>query len=371
MKVLVIGTSNCLLNGGIKNAIEETFGSDNVTNLSLGATSGTDLALFRLIEGLDLAQFDYVFFDSMINETWQVVAGRSIDHLWKIARMLYSLLPAGITYCYLAFSTKLNFFYPNNVERVHRELCREFGVNFISFREIFIEIACQFQIPVDRLYQDHDVGHFRLALIRLVALETFKLIDLLPKKLVAPTLSERQFFVFDLRLIVPNIQTYSTTLRTQAYAVLDDEAKIDVPSGSLIGFDFTEIATASHFFINAEVPTTKLLSFDADRPWMRVTSFHDEVITNGGSYLQSLREPPAGVGVEYTEANRVLDYPLSGIARIANLYFAREKFDNLLAEAYRPGVLGFASCVSVEEPVSLALRKQKDQLLSAAYFVPS
>jgi hypothetical protein len=309
MKVLVIGTSNCLLNGGIKNAIEETFGSDNVTNLSLGATSGTDLALFRLIEGLDLAQFDYVFFDSMINETWQVVAGRSIDHLWKIARMLYSLLPAGITYCYLAFSTKLNFFYPNNVERVHRELCREFGVNFISFREIFIEIACQFQIPVDRLYQDHDV--------------------------------------------------------------LDDEAKIDVPSGSLIGFDFTEIATASHFFINAEVPTTKLLSFDADRPWMRVTSFHDEVITNGGSYLQSLREPPAGVGVEYTEANRVLDYPLSGIARIANLYFAREKFDHLLAEAYRPGVLGFASCVSVEETVSLALRKQKDQLLSAAYFVPS
>ncbi|MCB8884136.1 hypothetical protein ACELLULO517_28270 [Acidisoma cellulosilytica] len=323
MKVLILGTSNCLLKGGAREAIEQYFSKENVTNISLGGTSGTFLALFRFIEGINFSEFDYVFFDFIVNEQWQLRAGRSPSHLMKIARIFYSLLPPGVRYCHLGFSIRSNFFHPNIVEHIHRSLCLEFGITFISIRQILIEFGAKYNIGVEKLFVENDVGHFNTGLVNAIVSQIANVIHTFPPKDWSSAITRDIFFIQDFKKETTERVSYSTSLRNQEYGLFKNNTKIKLSSGSFLGFDYAEIGTEAFIYVNANPFLVKSLHFKVDKPWMKITAFHKEILTNSESDLTISAVPPANMSAEFTDAISSSIDDLSGDAKLASAYFLK------------------------------------------------
>ena len=329
MKVLVLGTSNCLLTGGMKNAVEQYFGVANVENISLGGASGTFLALFRFIEGIDFSNYDYVFLDSIVNEQWQFRDSRSLTHLKNIATVFYSCLPAGVTYVYLGFCTSPRFHRADPVEQIHRSLCNSAGVNFISFREILVEFGLINGFQQAAFYPYADAGHYKPSLVFKLALRLFEELPTLPKKTLAPCLDRSFFSIQDVKRNASTTEKHTTSLRTQEYGVFVKGSTIVPDEGCFLGFDFVALNTEAYLHVIAEGRIAegrrffKALHFKADRPWMKVAGFYNETISGPGSLVKITDEPDTSDTIEPTEATSQVLEPLHGQARLASFFFAR------------------------------------------------
>jgi hypothetical protein len=323
MKVLVLGTSNCLLAGGLRDAFHAYFGKGNVTNISLGGASGTFQSLFRFIEGVEFSDYDYVFFDSIVNEQWQFAAGGSLEHIRNAARLLYGALPEGVAYVYIGFSIRPNFYRADPIEQMHRSLCSEAGVNFIALRELFVECGGINALPRDVFFPAGDAAHFKPNLVYRFAMRLFDCLPSLPKKNGRATIGRGDFFTQDIKTSAVAREVHSTSLRTQEYGLFTAGSIIVPEQGCFLGFDFVALKTEAFLRIHAEGRSFfKALHFRADRPFMKVAGFYSEVVTGPNSFVEVAAAAVGGEVVETTEATASLEQPLSGEARLSTFYFS-------------------------------------------------
>ncbi|MCF4127303.1 hypothetical protein [Methylobacterium sp. SyP6R] len=330
MKALIVGTSNCLLEGGFKNAINEFFGPENVTNLSLGASSGTFLALFRLMEGVDFQSYDYVFFDSLVNEQWQFASGRCPSYLWQVARMFYGSLPAGVTYVYVGFCAQPFFTTGNPIELLHRSLCGEFGINFVSFRDVLNEFIVSNALTSDSIYIASDPSHFILPIVRRLTGEMLQRLDLLSAKTQRGRDIKKYLFIDNVVDQAPNRKVYQTSLRSMEYGIFENGSRIKLRSGTLLGFDHCELDTEAYLWVYGRHFLQKALHFRVDKPWMKMASFNREVPCLDESYAVVSAEPYAGIPVEHTDGTVPLEAPMSGQAKISNMFYSKLQISDIL-----------------------------------------
>ncbi|WP_284948289.1 hypothetical protein [Acidisoma cladoniae] len=334
-KVLVLGTSNCLLTGGVKQALVQHFGASNVTNISLGGASGTFLALFRFIEGVDFTSYDYVFLDSIVNEQWQFREGGSLNHLKNVATVLYSCLPPGVTYIYLGFCSSPRFHRADPVEQMHRSLCNGAGLNFISFRELLVEFSLLHGYQQKDLFPLADASHFKPALIGKLISCLCTALPSLHKKSTPALVDRDMFFTQDLKPFAATRVTHTTSLRTQEYGIFTTKSCLVPEIGCLLGFDFAVLDTEAFLHVTAEGRSfSKALHFKADRPWMKIAGFYNETMTGPGSCIRIACQADANDPTERTEATSPLKEPLSGEARLASFFFSRVPVSEL-SKLYR------------------------------------
>lgn len=336
MKALIIGTSNCLLNGGVKEAIEELFGKENVVNLSLGASSGTFLSLFNIIDGIDFHNFDYVFFDSVLNEDWETRSGRLYSHQEKAARILYASLPDGVTYCYLSYVSKPDLFYGCIIEEIHKKLCIEFGINFISLRGIINHILSSFQIPFESAYKNN--GHFYPPLIKRIFSLWGDIIGLLKKKKQKANIDSSIFFMQDIRPQAKEVVKYSTSLREEEFGIFDKNTKINLLEGYILGFRYVELGTQAILKLKSENIIYKRLTFSSDKPWMKVACFNEEIKIIKNSIIEICDDTDNNAEklAEHTEGIFSFDKPWTNEAKISKIYYSSLSFDKIISkfEAY-------------------------------------
>ena len=363
MKVLVLGTSNCLLTGGIKNAVEQYFGAPNVTNISLGGASGTFLALFRFIQGLDFSKYDYVFLDSIVNEQWQFRDSRSLTHLKNVAAVFYSCLPAGVTYIYLGFCTSPRFHRADPVEQIHRSLCHGAGINFISFREILLEFGLINGFQQTAFYPPADAAHYTPSLVSKLVHRLFEELPTLPKKTLAPSVDRSMFFIQDVKRSTNTIEKHTTSLRTQEYGVFSKGSVIEPAMGCFLGFDFVALNTEAYLHVIAEGRSFfKALHFKADRPWMKVAGFYNETMTGPESRVKITSEPNTGDPIEPTEATSQFQEPLDGEARLANFFFARFPISDLRKRFSSADVQNEPALTNVHDRLSAHLQASLEEV---------
>lgn len=332
MKALIIGTSNCLLKGGIREGITEFFGKENVVNLSLGASSGTFLALFSIIDGINFHDFDYVFFDSVINEDWETVAGRSYSFQEKAARILYASLPPGVTYCYLAYVSKPDLFYGCIIEEMHKNLCLEFGINFIPLRSMVNHILSSLQIPFQKAHQNG--GHFHPPLMKKIFSLWGDIVNLLEKKKTPKKIDSSIFFTQNVKLQAKEIVKYSTSLREEEFGIFDKNTKIKLAEGYILGFRYAELGTQAILKLKSENITYKRLTFAADKPWMKVACFNEEIkiIKNSTIEICDDNDDNAEKLAESTEGVHFFDRPWTNEVKISKIYLSSLSFDNIISK---------------------------------------
>lgn len=352
MRALVLGTSNCVLGGGVKDALVEAFGLENVDNLSIGASSGTHVALFRMIEGIEFEKYDYVFFDSIVNECWQLLSGRTPDSLWRIARVFYSMLPAGVTYVYLGFAIKHQFYHPGIVEDIHKSLCREFGINFVSFREVLLTYEAKKDVSIDQIFQKDDTAHYDVRVANFLMKQLFELLPRLPAKTQPPLLSVENFFLDSPLEFADEVQTYETSWRTQTFGLFKEGTRIPLRSGLFLGFDHCELNSQAYLWIYGDRFLQKSLFYPSTVPWMKFVAFARPLITYSTSYMVPSAVKDEAYDAEFTDAINDPGVPFNGEVRLANLFYAKASLEEIIALNGIAERQSFVPFVSVEEELT-------------------
>jgi hypothetical protein len=336
-KALVLGTSNCMLRGGASAAIEEFFGRENVTNISLGATSGTFYGIFQFARGFDFADYDVIFLDCIVNEQSQVVDGRSVSHLQNAIRVLYECLPDRIPCVFLGFCLKDFVFCPDIVELLHRSQCINFGATYVSFREIILAFCYRinldfgYNITPDDIYISNEGTHFKPELSRIIMDGVLTMIATLPERKMRQSVFLEDFFVIDSVQSAMETVVHSTSLRSARYGVFRKGSIIKLLKGYFLGFDYNEIGSKAYLNIYGDKKISKYLSFSADKPWMKTAGFYAELEMQDSSYMEVSDVPEKSVGkVEWTDSASITERA-TGCAELGNFYFAKSSLRNLAA----------------------------------------
>ncbi|WP_445360345.1 hypothetical protein ACJJIL_17520 [Microbulbifer sp. EKSA005] len=155
-KLVLIGTSNGLIRGGISSALSEFF---DLTNLSIGA-SCSGCGLFQLGENIDVIKAaDFVLIDFSINDNEHLLnSWIDEEHLNEVVRILYEeIIKININVFSLIMPT-LNYLknYSNSQGRkIHRRIAEELSIPVIDGYEYINGIVDSFSLKDEDLFLDN------------------------------------------------------------------------------------------------------------------------------------------------------------------------------------------------------------------------
>lgn len=330
-KALIVGTSNCILHGSLGAAVEACFGRENVTNFSFGNTSGTVLAICAQLQGIDFSSFDYVFLDLITNET-----ALEADLRWPfycdLARFMYELLPPGPAYIFVQFFPLVEIFGGSRLETIHRALALQYGVTFISLRQILLQACVENAMPPRFAYREGDNWHFRPELVFPLMqyfIETHA--PNLPRQTRDSRISPDDYFVFDPTTAGNSVER-GTSWHKARFAAFAEGERLSLPNGILLGFDVCESTCSAVARFDGATPFQKYLSFKSEVPYLKPASFVISALLSGEASVTFTRDIDRTIPLDWTFGALGLDVPRTGNAEVGRFYLLRRPVRDILRD---------------------------------------
>ena len=157
MRILILGTSNSILRQGWVSGLREALPEDEIVNLSVGASPGTQ---FGRHLAMDFSHYDLVFFDSIVNEeNFGALLGPQ-EFTTQLIYQIVSSIAAQTRVILLGFSNKRYFTEDSHHYRKRQEIAASCGCQFIGMLDLARAHGSRLSTPGQGFFTDHG-SHIR------------------------------------------------------------------------------------------------------------------------------------------------------------------------------------------------------------------
>ena len=154
MKILILGTSNSILGDGWVKGLRDALPAAEITNLSAGASPGTQ---FGCHLGDDLSRYDFVFFDSVVNDENLLGAIGTRQFSDRLTYEIISSLAAKTNLVVMGFSNERHLHEHSDVYQTRRQLAEICGGQFIGIHQFIRKFGTQILPGCDSLFDSAGV----------------------------------------------------------------------------------------------------------------------------------------------------------------------------------------------------------------------
>lgn len=283
MKLVVLGTSNSILKGGVVDGLRQSSDDIEIINLSIGASCSAFL-LWQLTESKHLLKSNDCFFilDTLVNDETFVSSGILGYEQWlSYMNSVIKILPPSRTLV-LGFSSKKYFNKPSKVSNTLESLCKKNNICFFSLRRVMLSglriIKNKgFQGDKDSVYEDP--GHYHRHLSKLIGAWLVKNLDIVFKK---NELHEVTFPLLDseYRVVLPSdidcsrLEVRSTSLREQNTYKYDVGESFYLSSGVIHGVILDASNTRGYLSFSDGAGVSLELCYNSNSPRMQIKFIH-------------------------------------------------------------------------------------------------
>ena len=155
-KILILGTSNSLFQGGWVTGFAQVLKDYQIINMSVGASQGFQFVGVGSRE--DFSQYDYVFFDSVPNEEsyYLGVEAKRYEYSEMENRLLYELMSTISSQTQLivmGFCNNYTFENESKIFKSRRQIAQNVGGYFIDIRKILLLYSKIHHLNIDDIYE--------------------------------------------------------------------------------------------------------------------------------------------------------------------------------------------------------------------------
>lgn len=153
MKVLILGTSNSILNNGWSFGLKAALQGHEITSMCVGASPGIQFADKM---SLDFKVYDYVFFDSIPNDEEYARNARGYvfnENNEKVMEEMYSTISSQTNLIILGFCNRWSFFEESMVYKSRRNIAQAIGCQFVDIKTL-LKVHLN-ENSVNSLYESH------------------------------------------------------------------------------------------------------------------------------------------------------------------------------------------------------------------------
>lgn len=153
MKILILGTSNSILNNGWSFGLKAALEGHEVTSMCVGASPGIQFADKM---SLNFADYDYVFFDSIPNDEEYARNAKGYtfnEKNEKIMEEIYSTISSQTNLIILGFCNRWAFLEESMVYKSRKNIAQSIGCQFVDIKTL-LKVYLN-ENSVNSLYESH------------------------------------------------------------------------------------------------------------------------------------------------------------------------------------------------------------------------